>query len=344
VGLVGAGRLAERVLFDVLSRIPSLRVEAIVDPSEERRALARRRFPSAAVAADLSAILCDVALDAVVICSPPAAHVDAAVRAIDAGLHVYVEKPLAVRLEDARVLAARAASAGVVTMVGFNYRQHPLVRRLRDGIERGRIGRAVAMQSVFSVAHGGNGWRWSPASGGGALFEVGSHGFDLARWLFQAEVTRVAARVWSRRAEADTAVVELELDCGGQASLMLAIGAADEDRLSILGEEGTVSLDRLRAELVFAPREIRYARRHALWREARRAAGAIRRAAARPGEPSYEQALRVFADAVRSGQSASPDFGDGLRSLEVVEAAMRSAEADGRPSVVIGTVTGAGVA
>lgn len=325
LGIVGAGWLAEHVLFDVLARMPAVRVSAVADPSEARRAVARRWFPGARITADTQALLAGAAPEAVVICCPPAVHADAALRAIDAGVHVYLEKPLAVDLEQGRRLAERARASGRVAMIGLNYRHHPLVERLRGAIAAGRIGRPVAMHSVFSVAGGGSGWRASPASGGGALFELGSHHFDLVRFLFGAEIVQVSARIWSRRHEGDSAIAGVELETGVHGSLALMIGAADEDHVFVLGDRGSARLDRLSGRMTFGAKTFEYGRRHALGRAAREAGAAVAGAASRPGEPSYARALSAFVHAIRTGRPAPPCFEDGLRSLEAVDAAGRSA-------------------
>jgi len=330
IGILGAGQLAEHVLFGTLRRLPAVRVAAIADPSEARRAVATRWFPGARIDADAAEMLAGVRLDAVVVSCPPAAHAEEAMRALDAGVHLYVEKPLATDLPAARALAERARTSGRVAMAGLNYRHHPLVRRLRDALGAGRIGAPLAMHTVFSTARAAEGWRASPESGGGVLFELGSHHFDLARFLFAAEIGAVTARVWSRRSGGDSAVVDLELTTGVRACMTLAMGAADEDHVFVLGEAGTAAFDRMQGDLVFRPREFRYGRRHSFARGTATAVSALAGAARRPGEPSYERALSAFLAAIRTGRPARPDFDDGVRSLEAVEAALRSSRSGTR--------------
>jgi predicted dehydrogenase len=333
LGVVGAGRLAEHVWFGVLNGMPGVSIAGVADPQEERRALAARRCPGAVTAPDLGTLLSSVTLDAVLICSPPADHAASAMQALAANLHVYLEKPLAARVEEARELARRASGYSRVAMVGLNFRHHPAVLRLHAAISSGRIGTPLAMQSVFSVAdEGRDTWR-APASGGGALMDLGSHHVDLARFLLRSDIVQVSARTWSRRHDGDTAALELTCASGAHASVLLASGAADDDRLLVLGDEGTASCDRLRGTLTLTARRFLYGRRHAIVREAGRAATALAAAASAAGEPSYCAAFAEFVAAVRSGRPASPSFADGLRSAEAVDAAARSA-ASGAPAAV----------
>ncbi|HXE80082.1 MAG TPA: Gfo/Idh/MocA family oxidoreductase [Vicinamibacterales bacterium] len=340
VGVVGAGRLAQHVLFGVLRRMPGVRVTAIVEPESGRRAIAQQHFPAARIAASLDALLSGERPDALIISSPPSTHAELARLALHAGLHVYVEKPLATDLQAAESLVELARSSGRVTMVGFNYRRHPLVVRLREAIAAGRVGTPLAIQTVFSVAHtDGEGWRAGCTNGGGALFELGSHHIDLVRFLFGSEIAYVSARVWSRRHDSDTASVQLALTSGAEVSLFLAIGAADQDLISVVGDQGAARLDRLSRALLFDPRVFRYDRQHAFVRGGAATVAALRRAVQRPGEPSYAHALAAFAAGIRNGGHVQPDLVDGLRSLEVVDAAMRSSK-EGRRVTLGRTLSG----
>jgi predicted dehydrogenase len=326
IGIAGAGRIAEHIHFRVLAGLANVRVTAIAEPSAVRAAIAARHFPRAEIMPDVNTMLAKCVIDALVVCSPPATHADAARAALEAGTHVYVEKPVAVTSHDARELVALAQTSGRVAMAGFNYRRHPLIERLRLELRSGRIGRPVMMRSVFSVAHStAAGWQSSPATGGGALLELGSHHFDLARFLFDDEVADIAARVWARHLEGDTASVDFRMTGGVHGTSVFAIGAADDDRIEILGERGIARLDRMRGELVYGAPGFEYGRRHTLVRELHAMGGALQRMVGPLAEPSYERALVAFIDAVRTGEAVRPDLVDGLRSLEWIEAAVLSA-------------------
>lgn len=326
IGVAGAGRIAERVHFRVLASLPNVRVIAIAEPSAVRAAIAARHFPGAEIVPDVESLLERSPIDALVVCTPPSTHAAAARAALAAARHVYVEKPIAITCAEGRALVETARASGRVAMAGFNYRRHPLIERMRDALQQGRIGAPIAMRSVFSVAHShASGWQASPATGGGALLELGSHHFDLARFLFDDEAADVSARVWARHRDADTAMVEFRMAGGVHGTTIFAIGATDDDRIEILGENGVARLDRMRGELTFGPQRFEYGRRNALAREIRAAGGAIRRIVGTARELSYERALSAFISAVRTGEPARPDLSDGLRSLEWIEAAVRSA-------------------
>jgi predicted dehydrogenase len=118
--------------------------------------------------------------------------------AIEAGLHVLCEKPLARTLPDALAMSEAAGAAGVLTKVGFTLRYAPAVMRLKELVENGTIGRPYLLQMFLQ-----NGQFLDPAkprhwkmtrehAGAGAIVEYGIHGLDLARWLL-GEPRRVCA-------------------------------------------------------------------------------------------------------------------------------------------------------
>ncbi|MCI0435731.1 MAG: Gfo/Idh/MocA family oxidoreductase, partial [Gemmatimonadetes bacterium] len=143
--------------------------------------------------------------------------------------------------------------------------------------------------------------------------------------LFDDEVSEVVSRIWSRRQDGDTAAVELRLVRGTRVVAVFAAGAADEDRLDVLGDRGSARFDRLRGMLEFGARAFEYGRHNNLRREIVGVAAALRRAIRPPVEPSYMLAMSAFVNAIRQGEPVQPGLADGLRSLEVVDAAMRAA-------------------
>lgn len=118
VGLVGAGKMARHHAAAVAaSRVPA-RVVAVADPSAEARAAIREIAPDAREFASLAEALAEVEFDVVHVCTPPATHADLAVRAIEAGCHVYVEKPFANEEAEARRILDAAAERGVAVCPG----------------------------------------------------------------------------------------------------------------------------------------------------------------------------------------------------------------------------------
>jgi myo-inositol 2-dehydrogenase / D-chiro-inositol 1-dehydrogenase len=345
IGLIGCGRIAQAVHLPILRRLPGVEVAAIAEPDGSRLKEGRRLAPSARAFADYEDVLALPEVQAVVICLPTGQHAPACTAALEAGKHVYLEKPLAADLEEARqVLRAwrhtdRTGAVGQTGMIGFNYRFHPLLHALRGRLER--EGEApFAARSVFAVpARELPQWKRSRATGGGVLLDLASHHIDLFRFLFRQEVREVSAGLRSGASEDDTAWVRFTLTGGLRIDSFFSLCACDEDRIEIYGRGGKLAVDRYRSWNVEETPPEGYPSRLEFLRS--RLVSCLRSPVLRqklrtPGsEPSYEPALRCFVSAARKGGPVSPDFEDGYRSLAVVAAAEESART-GRPVLVPG--------
>ena len=120
--------------------IPECEVSWLCDASEEARAKAAQTLPSATVTDDIDDLLGDAALDAVVLATPVPTHAALATRALEAGKHCFVEKPLATTVADAQLAVDAAARAERVLMVGHLLEYHPAVTRLKELVEGGELG------------------------------------------------------------------------------------------------------------------------------------------------------------------------------------------------------------
>ncbi|MBA2451182.1 MAG: Gfo/Idh/MocA family oxidoreductase [Chloroflexi bacterium] len=330
VGLLGYGRIAEAVHLPILTGLPGVEIVGIAEADPARRAEALRRAPRAVASASFEHILCRPDVDAVVICLPPALHADAAVAALEAGKHVYLEKPIATTLGDARRVLEASRHSPAVAMIGFNFRFSPLYRAARREIQAGALGELVGVRSVFAASSRRlPPWKQTREGGGGALLDLASHHVDLVRFLTGREVREVFAAVRSQRSEADTATLHLRLADGLLVQSFVSLSAVDEDRLDIYGQAGGLAVDRYRSLGVETTRAGRPVRRTdwllAPLRPLARGASLLGRLRAPSYEPSYRAALAHFVAAARAHRPTSPSFLDGSISLAVVEAAEESA-------------------
>ena len=334
VGLVGAGRIVRLVHLDVLAGMRWSRLVAVADPDPEAQAAVRARVPDAAVLGDWRDLVARPDVDAVVVALPSAHHTDAAVAALGAGKHVYVEKPLATRAEDADRIVAAWRAAGTTGMTGFAFRFAEPYLRLRDALERGRAGRVSALRTTFcSAPRELAGWKRSRATGGGALLDLASHSVDTVRMLTGGEVAAVTCALASVRSEDDTATLVLEVT-GGVAgerllvSCLVSASAPQADRVEVLGERGGLVADRTAQTLTavpLAPAPTRPERVRAGVRELLHAPWDVKARVLPAPEPAFATALRAFRTAALRGWPATPDLEDGRRCLQVVLAAEESA-------------------
>jgi len=330
LGLLGCGRIAQLVHLGVLTRLRGACLVAVADADPACREHAGKLAPQAALYADYAELLESERLDAVVIALPNQFHADAATAALGKGCHVYLEKPLASNLSEARRLLDCWRTSGLIGMIGFNYRFNRLYEEARRCIAAGRIGKMVAIRSVFSTAcREQPAWKLARQNGGGVLMDLASHHMDLIRYLTGQEAQRVFAAIRSTRSEADSATVELTLADGTPTQSFFSFNAVDEDRFEIFGDRGKLVVERyLSSGIEFTPAKLDYIRLKRLWQKTRSLAHPFEawRRLRWPGyEPSYQAALSHFSDAVRKQQPAAPDFRDGYRSLEILAAAEESA-------------------
>ncbi len=330
VGLLGCGQIGRLVHLANLTRLSDVHVAAIAEPDPRLRGLAQSMAPKAAAYADYVELLNAADVEAVVICLPSALHAEAAVAAFERGKHVYLEKPLATSLAEGRRVLEAWQCAGMVGMIGFNYRFNSLYRSLRQHIRRERIGQVIGARSIFSTSPRElPGWKLTRQNGGGVLLDLGSHHMDLVPYLLGQDVREVFATLESRRSDADTATLQLRLTNGAVVQSFFFMNAIQEDRFEIYGETGKLAIDRYFSwDVEITDPILDFIRLKRFWNRMRsclRSPYLLAKLRAPAYEPSYCAALVDFVDAVRANRPATPDFWDGYRSLEIIEAAEESA-------------------
>ncbi len=310
--------------------MPSVELTAIAELDPALRDEASRRVPSSAAYADFRELLAEAQVDAVVIALPNPLHVSAAVAAFDRGLHVYLEKPLGLSLDEGRKVVRAWRNSGRVGMIGYNYRFGPMQVEARRLIAEGRIGKVVAMQSVFSsAARDLPAWKQRRETGGGALLDLASHHLDLAAWLLDAEPVAVGCTLGSLHSEDDTAMLQLEFENGPTAQITASITAVENDRFEISGDAGRIVFDRYRSDKIEihppSLERVRLLRAGYAFRDLASFSYWRRKFTDAGPEESYWRALGAFVDAALADRQAAPSLDAGYRGLEIIEAAERSA-------------------
>jgi len=190
------------------------RVEAaaIYDPSQDAVDGAKERAPDASVASTFEALL-EEDLDGVVIATPSALHARQTIAALERGLSVFCQKPLArTRLETEAVLrAARAADRLLMTDLSYRYVRG--VDRMRSLVRSGELGTIFAADLTFHNAYGPNKpWFFDPAqSGGGCLIDLGTHLVDLAAHVLgPMPVSRLESQLFRQGRRLAAPITEVE--------------------------------------------------------------------------------------------------------------------------------------
>lgn len=197
VGLVGFGFAGATFHAPVIAHSGRTRVAAIATGHPDK---ARAAYPDAAVVADFDALLGLADLDCVVIATPNDTHFDLARRALEAGKHVVVDKPVTLSSAEARTLARLAADRGLVFAPFHNRRWDGDFLTVCELVASGELGRLTLFESHFDRFRPQirQRWREDATRGGGLLFDLGPHLIDQALVLFGRPET-VGATVRARR-------------------------------------------------------------------------------------------------------------------------------------------------
>lgn len=185
IGIVGLGRLGKRHAEALAFRTRHCELVAACSPVADERSYASTQLGIARVYEDFDAFLADPEMDAVVLVTPTSMHADQTIAALQAGKHVFVEKPLALNVADCeRVLAVAQQRPTQVAMVGFVRRFDPSYLNAQAAVAAGEIGRPFLVRSQTCDQNDPEGFfvRFAPTSGG-IFMDCSVHDIDLARWM-----------------------------------------------------------------------------------------------------------------------------------------------------------------
>ena len=327
--LIGFGGVAEQGHLPGYLRDPRFEICAVVDPDQaalERaaRASGQRIRPYSSLAACLSS----ERLDFVDIATPPSEHLEAIERATGAGLHVLVEKPLALTFEEALQVERAARRGEVALTVVHNWHHAPAFRATREALAGGAIGAPDEVEFLTErtepAGGGAQSWRLdAKIAGGGILVDHGWHQLYLARALLGGRDPRsvraaTERRRWRACSVEDTAEVQVCYRGGARAVLRLTWAAPCRRTLvTIRGESGSLRVEN--GGVVVAVR----GEPERPWPSERDAPDDSYHASWFPG------VLDTFADAVREPATATANQREALLCQAVIDAAYRSAERNG---------------
>jgi predicted dehydrogenase len=265
--------------------------------------------------------------DAVLVCTPPALHVDVARRALEADAHVFVEKPIAASSDEVPELLDLAKRRGRTLAVGYNLRFLPGLRRVKTLLDAGRIGHVLSARAEFGFFlprwRAGRDYRDNYAIrkdlGGGILLDA-IHEFDYLGWLLGrvSEVFCAADHVSSLAGDTeDLAELILRFSTGALGQVHLDyVRRAYRRMLELSGTDGLITWD-------YATRLVTVV-------------GGDGSVVEQQGgdvdglpEGMYLEELRHFVSCLERGEAPAVDGAEALRSLRVVEAAKTSAERGG---------------
>jgi predicted dehydrogenase len=185
IALIGCGGIGGKHAEYLASLPDQVELTAFVDPIVQRASemASRRGSPQAMVFSRHQEMFTAFKPDAVVICIPPYAHTDEVDEAARRGIPVFIEKPIALRVEKAWEMVDAVEKAGIVTQVGFMYRFGAVTRRVKELIASGQAGQPGLMSARYFCNSLHSEWWRSKDKSGGQVFEQAIHMIDLMRYL-----------------------------------------------------------------------------------------------------------------------------------------------------------------
>lgn len=318
-GVVGAGAHGVRYL-NHLARgdVPSARAIALW----RRDGVAARELAGrfgVQVAPHWRDLIADPRVDALVVATPPGAHPEAILAAVEAGKPVLTEKPLAATLNQALALAA-ALPEGARVMVAQTLRWTPALLEARARL--GALGEIHRVRIAQRLEPSPLAWQRDPAmAGGGSVTLTGVHGFDLLRWLIGVDPERVSARTRSLLGHPFENLFDARFEYAERpliASCEVAKTSASRSGVvELVGTQGQIWVDWLAGRVEWL-------------------GGRQRRVIAEPGDqPSIPPTLAAFCRWVHDGGACPVPVSDGIATLRMADACYRSDRLGGAPVALI---------
>jgi len=322
MAVLGTGAISQIVHIPILAEREDVTLAAVADSDRAKAASVAARFGVGEVR-EPDEVVEDEGIDAVLVCTPSHLHEEQALAAIQAGKHVFVERPMALDAQGAERLVAAARATGVRLVVGMPHRFRPEVAALRSFVAGGELGRLYAVRGSWltrSTRVQRTSWRHVRASGGGALLDLGVSALDLCMWVVgYPEVARVSASMTPGDSDVEVAATVFAETVDGVA-LTLEVSSsyfAGEDRYyaRVMGTEGSGSLPPLEIYRQLGGRPLDVT---------------PRQPRPRGGENPYTNAYRRLLDAFVRTVSGKGEIGlpeEQIQLMRLVEAAYRSASA-----------------
>ena len=344
IGVIGTSWWMDNSHLPMFKADSRVELVAICARNQQRAKEMADKYGIAHIFADYRDMIAQGQLNAVVIGAPDDEHYGMTLHALDAGLHVLCEKPLALNATDAKAMYEKAESKQVRHMAFFTWRWMPNYRYMRELITQGAIGKLYHAQFNFLMGFGRNPqyqWRFDRQRSNGVVGDSGSHMFDLARYLV-GDIARINAHVATLAEHqglnnalpaSDSAMALLEFANGAQGIVQLsALARVDdiflEQQVSLHGDAGSLIAD---LKVAGGPR-LRWAKGDEPFESLQIPDKYMRGVdESQPFINSFvpmfvQQPIgcRLFVDAILENKPIEPSFYEGWKAQQVIDAALAS--------------------
>ncbi|MBM7650805.1 Gfo/Idh/MocA family protein [Neobacillus cucumis] len=329
IGVIGCGSIAQHRHLPEYQVNPNVELVAVCDINQERAMEVAEKYGVISYT-DYNELLKSGEVEAVSVCTPNYLHAPISIAALEAGLHVLCEKPMATSKEEAEAMIAAAEKNGKKLMIGHNQRFVPSHQKARQLIQSGEIGKIYSFRTAFG--HGGpenwsvegkEGWFFQKEKAFvGAMGDLGVHKADLIRYVLGEEITEVGSFVETNAKDFadvdDNAVCVLKTESGiiGTLAASWAYVSKEDNSTIIYGEKAILRLE----DDPINSLVVQYSTGEVVKYEL----GKIQSNDA--GGQSNSHVIEKFVNAVLQDQEPAVTGEEGMKSLEVILAALKSNE------------------
>lgn len=241
IGIIGFGQHAQHVFLPALQSAPTISLEAIATSKATSIITAATGLIPTAVHSCYQQILERKDLDAIYIALPNHLHAEWTINCLNAGFHVLCEKPISLSLQQEQKISEASRINSKIVVEGFSYRYHPQHQIIRDLIRSGEIGEAIEIKGRYSYFLDDlSNIRLKADCAGGALNDVGCYLLDICRFLFDTEISVIAASaIFHNKIDIITSI-NLLLSNGVSAKLLCGCQSERSNFYEVYGSKGKI--------------------------------------------------------------------------------------------------------
>ena len=333
VGIVGLGRWA-KVLTRALAKSEKLKIVAGYSRSQEKRESFQAEF-SVPAAASMEAMLSDPSIEGVILTVPNEQHLPMAAQVAKAKKHVYTEKPIASTLVEGLQIAALEKKYGVTVTVGHSARLMAGIRKIRQAIDRGELGRVAFIEANFSNNRAleltPKAWRWyKDKAPGGPLSQLAIHQFDVLHYLGGevVEASGMASKLSPVGAEVDDQSMTLLKFADGKVGYVGSCWTSPGIfSVRVFGSKGLMHYE-IDFDTWDTPDQLH--KKSTLYIQRGADGYAKREELNVPESDMFRAELEMFAESCRSGKANELSAHNGNVAVAMVYAALKSIEQNGQ--------------
>jgi myo-inositol 2-dehydrogenase / D-chiro-inositol 1-dehydrogenase len=332
IGLIGAGQIGKVHAQNVSRRVPNARLVGIADSNLAAAKSVAATTGVEEVQADYAALLRNPEVDAVIVATPTFMKLQIVKAAIEAGKHVFCEKPISITLPEADEFVRTVQRGGTKVQIGYQRRFDPSYMRVKKAIDSGEIGTMLLLRSnTRDPPQKVAGWA-DPKVSGGIFLDTSSHDYDAIRWLSGSEAVSVVADGVTTAypelrelADQDTTMTIIRLSNGALAyvdACRVSVYGYDI-RAEVIGTDGAAMMDIGRSSEAHVMKKSWESNENSYWYIER-------------FDEAYRAELEGFATAIARDEETRVTAKDGRAAVEIGLAAKKSMQERRAVSIPLG--------